>query len=119
MTLTEKLRFPPCLARIMAVKDGKLMTDPELIERTGWGRRKLRRVYNSATWDDITGKEMDEFLTACGLSISSLRRQRWLIRLSISRGGLHTMQHLQHNTGWRGNQLKLHLDRIEKLLGGK
>lgn len=120
MTLTEKLRFPPCLARIMAVRDGKLMSDQELVKLTGWGERKLSRVYNSASWDDITGRDIDTFLTACGLSPFSLRRQRWLIQLAVRRGGLHTMQHLKqdkNNTGWKGNQLRLHLERIEKLLG--
>lgn len=104
----------------MAVKDGRLMSDQELAELTGWGERKLSRVYNSASWDDITGRDMDTFLTACGLSPFSLRRQRWLIRLAVGRGGLHTMQHLKNSdTGWKGNQLRLHLQRIEKLLGGK
>lgn len=120
VTLTDKLRFPPCLARIMAVKDGQLMSDQDLARLTGWGERKLRRVYNSSTWLDITDREKFIFFKACGMSPFSLRRQRWLIHLAIKRGGLHTMQHLKQNknsTGWKGNQLKLHLERIEKLLG--
>lgn len=121
MTLTDKLRFPPCLARIMAVKDGQLMSDRELVKLTGWGERKLRRVYNSSTWLDITDREKFIFFEACGLSPFSLRRQRWLIHLALKRGGLHTMQHLKNNKkknyGWKGNQLKLHLNRVEKILG--
>lgn len=117
MIVTDKLRFPPCLARIMAIKDGRLMSDQELSKRTGWGGRKLRRVYNSSTWLDITDREKFMFFEACDLSPFNLRRQRWLIKLALRRGGLHTMQHLKCNTGWEGNQLKLHLERIEKLLG--
>lgn len=93
------------------------MSDPYLMEKTGWSRNKLRRVYNSSTWDDITHREADLFLAACGLSTASLNRARWLVQLAMKRGGLHTMQHLKCDTGWRGNQLKLHLERIEKLLG--
>lgn len=115
--VTNKLRFPPCLARIMAVKDGRLMSDQELVKLTGWGERKLRRVYNSGTWLDITDREKFVFFEACGMNPFNLRRQRWLIKLALRRGGLHTMQHLKCVTGWQGNQLRLHLNRVEKVLG--
>jgi hypothetical protein len=101
----------------MAVKDGRLMSDQELVKLTGWGERKLRRVYNSGTWLDITDREKFVFFEACGMNPFNLRRQRWLIKLALRRGGLHTMQHLKCVTGWQGNQLRLHLNRVEKVLG--
>lgn len=119
MTLTSKLdRLPPCFVRILAKHNGRLMTDPELMERTGWGRRKLRAVYQSASWGSVKVEDVDTFLKACNMSWSTQRRQRWLLKLAISHGGIETMQHLKcsHSVGWRGNQLKLHLERIEKLL---
>lgn len=120
MTLTDKLdRLMPCLVRIMAKHNRRLMTDPELMRRTGWGRRKLRAVYQSASWEHVRVGDVDKFLSACGMSWSTQRRQRWLIQLAINNGGIKTMKHLKCDTGWRGNQLKLHLDRIEKLLGNK
>jgi hypothetical protein len=118
MTLTEKLdRLPPCIVRIMTKHNRRLITDPELMKRTGWGRRKLKAVYNSASWAGIDVIDVDVFLKACNMTWASQRRQRWLLKLAIANGGLHTMQHLQCDTGWQGNQLKLHLERIEKLLG--
>lgn len=117
MTQSERFRFPPCLARIMAKHNRRLMSDPYLMEQTGWSRNKLIRVYNSANWLDITERDQNIFLAACGLSTASLNRARWLVQLAMRRGGLHTMQHLKCDTGWKGNQLKLHLERIEKLLG--
>ena len=120
MTLTAKLdRLMPCLARILAKHNGRLMTDPELMRRTGWSRNKLRAVYQSSSWAGVKVEDVDTFLKACDMSWSTQRRQRWLLQLALSHGGIKTMQHLKCDTGWRGNQLKQHLDRIEKLLGGK
>jgi hypothetical protein len=34
----------------------------------------------------------------------------------VSNGGIQTMLHLRNDVGWRGNQLRLHLNRIERLL---
>jgi hypothetical protein len=117
MTLVEKLdRLPPCIVRVMAKHNNRMITDPELMRRTGWGRRKLMAVYKSASWDGIKVGDVDNFLKACGMSWSSQRRQRWLLQLAIKNGGIHKMQHLKTDTGWRGNQLRLHLMRIEKLL---
>lgn len=122
MTLTEKLnRLPPCIVRILAKHNGKLITDPELMRRTGWGKRYLRSVYNSASWDGIKVGDVDKFLAACGMSWSTQRRQRWLIQLGYHKtgsviDGIKSMQHLQNDVGWRGNQLRLHLNRIERLL---
>lgn len=117
MTLTEKLnRLPPCIVRILAKHNGKLITDPELMRRTGWGKRYLRSVYNSASWDGIKVGDVDKFLAACGMSWSTQRRQRWLLQLAVNNGGIQTMLHLRNDVGWRGNQLRLHLNRIERLL---
>ncbi len=119
-TLLEKIdRLPPCIVRILAKENGRLMTDPRLMQKTGWGRTKLRRVYQASTWAGVSVSDVDTFLTACGMSWSRQRRQRWLLQLAVNNGGIKTMQHLRCDTGWRGNQLKLHLERIEKLLGGK
>lgn len=117
MTLVEKLdRLPPCLIRIMAKKNGRLMTDPELMELTGWGRSKLRAVYQSATWSNVRAGDIDRFLKACGMSWSKQRTQRWLLKRAIEKGGVETMGHLKRDTGWRGRQFDIHTDRIEELL---
>ena len=121
MTLVEKLdRLPPCFVRILAKHNGNLMTDSELVSRTGWSKNKLRRIYTAATWKETSVGDADLFIKACGLKWSSQRRQRWLIALAISKGGIHTMRHLKPKrlnkagNGWRANQLRLHLKQIEK-----
>jgi len=119
MTLVEKLnRLPPCIVRIMAKKDGRLMTDPELMELTGWGRSRLRAVYQSATWKDVRAGDIDTFLAACGMSWSRQRTQRWALKRAIENGGVETMSHMKRDTGWRGRQFHIHTDRIESLLSG-
>lgn len=81
-TLCEKLdRIPPVVARIFAKgDDGKIASDPELCERTDWGLKKLRNIYNARTWADVTAQEIDTFLSACGLRWGSQRRLLALLR---------------------------------------
>ena len=116
MTLLEKLnRLPPCLCRIFAKKNGRLMTDPELMEATGWGKKRLRKVYQSPSWAGIRVEDVDRFLTACGLRWSSQRRQ--LFRLWYHQDHFDNMQHLKADCGWRGSQLRHHKRIIKKFLG--
>lgn len=120
MTLVEKLdRLPPMFARLLAKNRGRLMTDTELAKRTGWGMRHLKRVYQAATWRDITAQEVDTFLSACGLSWSSQRRQRWLLQLAFERKGIEgifSMYHLRPKNWWQAHQLNTHRRRLTKLL---
>jgi len=115
MTLTDKLnRLPPCVCRLLAKKNGRLMTDPQLMEATGWGKSRLCRVYNSTSWAGISVEEVDKFLAACGISWSSQRRQRWLLQLAGN--DISKMRHLRFNNGWQASMVKRHQRRIIKLL---
>lgn len=117
MTLTEKLdRIPPAIARLLAKHNGRLMTTPELVRRTGFGHDKVQRIANQKTWARISVEDVDIFLTACGLSWSTQRKKRWLLKLALSKGRLHKMHHLKASNSIEATQVRCHLRRIEKLL---
>lgn len=119
MTLLEKLnRLPPVIARLMAKHNGRLMSDVELCKRTGWGKKRLRRVYRASSWKNVTIEEVDVFLGACGLSWSSQRRQRWLLNLALKRseGFELEMRHLKPNTFWEAGMIKALNKHVERLL---
>ena len=115
MTLLEKLnRLPPCLCRIFAKKNGRLMTDMELIEATGWSMRHLRKVYQSSSWASVSVNDVDTFLAACGLRWSSQRRQ--LFYLWRYQAQFWKMRHFKIDCGARGFQLAQHKRIIKRLL---
>lgn len=117
MTLTEKLnRIPPAIARLLAKHNGRLMTTPELSRRTGFSTYKVSQIADQTSWARITVQDVDTFLTACGLSWSTQRRQRWLLQLAAKKGRLHKMHHLNAKNGVTKEQVRKHLKRIEKLL---
>lgn len=114
----NRCKIPPCICRLLARVDDRLMTDPELMAKTGWGKARLRAIYHRHSWDGVTHEETDLFLWACNIEPSKQRRYLWLLKRALSKGmkGLLGMRHLKCNTGWQGNQLRLHLNRTEKLL---
>lgn len=117
MTLTQKLdRIPPCVARILATANGKLATDAALMKLTGWTDRKLVRLYRRRTWSGVKVGDVDAFLAACGLSWSTQREKRWLLKLAIERGGVRTMRHLRFKKGQQVSRVANHLRTIEKIL---
>lgn len=121
LTLTERLnRLPPVFCRILAkTADGALMTDSQLCARTGWGKTRLRSVYQSLSWSEVTVAEVDTFMSACGLGWSSTRRQLWLLNRAWAKGGvkgLLSMRHMKRDCCWRNNQMRLLLGRVERLL---
>lgn len=118
--LTDKLsRIPPCLARLFA-KDGDcLASDRVLMARTGWGARRLRSVYQRATWNGVTAEDIDTFLSACGLSWSRQRKERWKLQRVFEQEGLKgiaRLKHLKPRSQGQARALDVHLRRIEKLL---
>lgn len=116
MTLTEKLnRIPPCICRILAKSNGKLMTTNELMAKTGFGHMKLKHISKQLSWARIAVEDVDVFLTACGLKWSTQRRERWLLQLAANKGRLHKMRHFKTSTRVEAAQVKSHLRRIEKL----
>lgn len=89
-----KCKLPPCICRFLAKSDDLLMTDQELMERTGWDRRKVKRVYRRVTWNNITVGDMDRFLYACRLKPENQRRYIWQLKRAW-KSGLHNMRHLR------------------------
>ena len=119
MTLLEKLnRLPPVISRLFAKHNGRLMSDVELCRRTGWGKKRLRRVYRASSWGHVTVEEVDVFLTACGLSWSSQKKQRWLIKLALDRtnGKELDMRHLRARTFWEDGMIKAMNKHVKRLL---
>lgn len=116
MTLEEKLnRLPPFLARLLAKSNGRLMTTPELVKKTGFCHEKLERISKQRTWAKITVRDVDLFLSACGLKWSTQRRQRWALALAIKKGRLDKLRHFKTSTQFGPAQVRSHLLRVEKL----
>jgi len=117
----NQCRIPPCVCRILAKnpgKDGLVMTDVELRQKTGWGEKRLLSVYQSASWADITVGDMDLFLWACGLHPSKQRRYTWLLRRAWKNGmdGIRKMRHLRTELNWRKYRVKTLLVMVERVL---
>lgn len=117
----SRARIPPCACRILAKnpgRDGRLMTDAELMAKTGWGKKHLRTVYQSAAWEKITVGDMDLFLWACGLHPSKQRRYRWTLERAWRNGtdSLLTLRHLRTDVAWRANQVKTLLRMAERVM---
>jgi len=120
MTLLQKLdRLPPYVVRILARKNGILISDADILKMTGWRRRQLRRVSWATSWKDVTVGEVDAFLKACGMSWSQQRRQRYRLRQLVSTN-LYSMRHLRYRYGtkqaWYAQCIKSHQKRFEKIL---
>jgi hypothetical protein len=108
----NKCTISPALCRILArIKDPatgevRLMTDRELMDKTGWGKKHLRGVYQAGTWESVTCGDMDRFLWACGIHPAKQRRQVWLLERILRQGGdFRRLRHLRPCKGWRENQI--------------
>lgn len=117
-TLLAKLdRLPPVIVRLFFARlNGRLMTDKELRQRTGWGKKRLLRVYRATSWKNVTVGEVDALLSACGLRWSSQRRQLFLLQLAIERGGLERMRHLRATTFWERQMINNLIKQYHKLV---
>ena len=117
----NRCTIPPCICRMLAKgegRDGHLMTDAELGKKMSCGRKHLRAIYQSAAWSNVTVGDMDLFLWACGLHPAKQRRYTWLLRRAWKNGmdGIRNMRHLRADVAWRGNQVKILLRMVERVL---
>lgn len=93
------------------------MTNQELMERTGWGKKKLRSVYLRATWHDVSNRDTDLFLWACGLNPSQQKRYVFALQRALKSGGIRRLRHLrQVEVLWRENQVQTLLRMCERVL---
>jgi len=120
MTLLEKLdRLPPCFCRLLAKRNGELMTDREMVKLVGWERHKLGRISLSKSWGRISVQDVDIFLKACGVPWPRQHHKIWmLMRLLRKAGvsGLHRMRHLQKPIAQRATRVTTLLKRTEEVL---
>lgn len=120
-TLLEKLdRLPPCVCRLLAQRDGRLLTEQQMKRLTGWSLDKLSRIASARTWRAITAGDIDKFLSACGLSWSAQSRSRWYLKIAVRRGaaGIERMRHVQRalREPSRAGSVTLLLRRTEQIL---
>jgi hypothetical protein len=118
-----KASMPPCCYRLLAMMraaDGKnqLATDVQLMKITGWGKKKLRAVYRSANWDDVTVLELNQFMAAGGFRPSHQRRYRAKLKRAMAGGmkGILAMRHLKADVFWRKSQVKMMIQMVTKVL---
>lgn len=124
MTLEERCDLlPPWACRILAkTRDAngreRMKTDAELMAATGWGKTHLRRVYQAKSFANVSVRDVDKFMAACGIQWGNRRRHRWLLKRALRNGmsGLKAIRHLRCAELWQGKQLQVHLQRIERLL---
>lgn len=120
-TLLEKLdRLPPCVCRLLAQKDGQLLTERQMMRLTGWSQDKLARVSSAKTWRTVAAGDIDIFLKACGLTWSSQSRSRWYLKIAVGRGaaGIERMRHIRRalKERSRAGSVTLLLRRTEQIL---
>ena len=117
-------RIAPCICRILARIKGsngqaRLMTDDELIAKTGWGRKRLRSVYRRSTFNGVTNADTDVFHWACGLRPSNQRREVWKLHRAWNNGGIDgvlRMRHLRTALPWQVSQIKRMTIMMERVL---
>lgn len=106
-TLLAKLdRLPPIMCRLLAKKNGRLLSDRQLEDITGWSNSKLCRVYQAKSWAHVAVEDVDIFLKACGLKWSTQRRERQHLQMAVNNYGLERMQHLRARTWWERQMIK-------------
>jgi len=95
------------------------MTDRELMFITGWGKKKLRGVYQRGTWAGVASSDQDLFLFACGLRKAKQRRYIWLLKRTWKKGmdGIRNLRHLRRSKiFWREHQIRTLLRMVERVL---
>jgi hypothetical protein len=91
--LTIVDEFPPALCRLVARNRRRGLTDKELSLRVGWSIQKVVHIASQGSWEGITVGDMASFMTACGVSPSTIRHQRrYLKRTMGSEDPLHHLR---------------------------
>ena len=91
------------------------MTDAELMQKTGWGKKRLRSVYRRKAWHDVTHRETDLFLWACGMHPSKQRRYVFALNRVLKSGRIRKLRHLRMTgVAWQENQIRTLLRMCER-----
>lgn len=81
--LEELNRFSPKLCRAMAFTKGKLLTQRELVSRSGLSKERLFDLSTLDKWDGVPIGEAFRYARACGLELQRLRSTiYWRMRCS-------------------------------------
>ena len=102
----------------MAKTGDILATDVELMQRTGWTRARLKKLYRAPNWDWVEIGDMNAFLSACGLVPQKQRRYIWAIKRALaSKEGIRGMRHLRTcGLAWRASMVEAFVRMVEKVL---
>lgn len=96
--------MPPILARLLAKKDGRVLTDAEIAAASGLSADDIFVFSHRTTWDGIDIVIMRRFLTGCGCDFcdaEQMNRVKQYFR-SLSRKGPKTSwKYLRMSPGWK------------------
>lgn len=81
MSLEKILQeFPACLCRLLAREHGRPLSSRVLASRSGLTRDRVDHISSTNNWQFIRIGEALQFLKACGIELTSLRRHREFIK---------------------------------------
>lgn len=89
--------FPPALCRLVARNRRRGLTDKELAAKVGWSIQKTVHVASAGSWASISVGDMASFMTACGVTPSTIRQQRRYLKRTM--GSADPLHHLRLPAG--------------------
>lgn len=84
--------YPPPLVRLLAKRKLKgkrvaALSDEEIAISAGLPLHRVREIYNSPTWDDVTVSEMRQFFEGCGFNPESAIDRNRVATYQRTKGG--------------------------------
>lgn len=97
MTLLQKAdRFSPPIARLLAYKNGRLMTHAEVAKASGLSWATVQRLSARKTYAGVNIDVVDRFLKACGIDpLNAGKKLFQLDRMCRYKGGFASARHLK------------------------
>lgn len=82
MILARLNKFPPCLCRLVARKDGgmKLMSNRDIAARAGLSKSSVIKISRLERWDTLPLKTVESFSRACGVDLLQPSRHIHFLR---------------------------------------
>lgn len=82
---------------------GQPITQEELRQKTGWGKKKVEAMCGLLTWASVAVGDADKFREACGVTRANERRHRHYLKRTLNlscttKGLAHFRKHPRHAT---------------------
>lgn len=98
-------QIPPTFALICGLR---AHTEADLAGRAGWSMQKFSWVSRQKSFDLLTVKEADTFLSACGITPSNAWQHAWFLRRTLTKSA-RPLRHLRRMPTKEQERLAMHL----------